>query len=138
MQKVWQQSRFYSVVKRFFKILTIGDKLLIACLFISSGSSLLLIKNIHARAKFCVISVNGKVKWKIPLNENRQVTVKGPLGYSHIEIKDSKVRMSDSPCPLKICVKAGYIDQPNDMIVCLPNRIIIRIMGEEKLDGITW
>jgi len=135
---VRQQSRFYSLVKRFFRILTIGDKFLIAFLFISSSFSFLWIKNIHARAKFCVVSVNGKVTWKVPLSENREIVVDGPLGHSHIEVKDGKVRMLDSPCPLKICVKTGYIDGPNDMIVCLPNRIIVNITGEEKLDGITW
>jgi hypothetical protein len=138
MYKVWQQSRFFSVIKRFFRILTIGDKLLIAFLFISSGFSFLWIKNIHASAKFCVVSVNGKVEWKIPLSENREIEVEGPLGQSHIEIKDGKVRMLDSPCPLKICVKSGYIDDPNDIIVCLPNRVIVNITGEEKFDGITW
>lgn len=135
---MWQQSRFYSVVKEFLKILTIGDKLLIACLLISSGSSLFLIKNMHTRAKYCIISVNGKVAWKIPISENREIAVKGPLGHSKIEVKDGKVRMLDSPCPLKLCVKEGYIEKPNDMIVCLPNKVIIRIMGEEQLDGITW
>lgn len=133
-----QQSRFYSLVKRFLKILTIGDKLLIACLFISSGFSFLWIKNIHASAKFCVISVNGKVAWRVPLSENREIAVDGSLGHSHIEVKDGKVRMLDSPCPLKLCVKTGYIDGSNDMIVCLPNRVIVNIKGEEKLDGITW
>lgn len=49
-----------------------------------------------------------------------------------VEIKDGKVRISDSDCPDKICEKTGFITSPIQAIVCLPNRISVRIIDEKN------
>lgn len=48
-----------------------------------------------------------------------------------IEVKDGRVRISDSDCPDKICEKTGFISSPLQTIVCLPNRISVRIIDEK-------
>lgn len=45
-----------------------------------------------------------------------------------VEVKDGRVRISDSGCPDKICEKTGFISSPFQTIVCLPNRISVRII----------
>lgn len=49
-----------------------------------------------------------------------------------VEIKDRRVRISDSDCPDKICEKTGFITSPMQSIVCLPNRISVRIIDENS------
>ncbi len=71
------------------------------------------------------------------LANNKQVKIIGPLGESIVEIKDNGVRVKDSPCPLKVCMHQGRINKPGQTIVCVPNRMMIRIMGEKKVDAIT-
>lgn len=67
-------------------------------------------------------------------------SVQGPLGVSSYEVSGGRIRMKHSPCPNQTCVRMGKIDRPGDMIVCVPNRVVIRIVktGDADLDGVTF
>lgn len=53
-----------------------------------------------------------------------------------IEVKSGKVRISKSDCHDKICEKTGFISSPMQTIVCLPNRISVRmITGSNNTDS---
>ena len=65
-------------------------------------------------------------------------------GEAILEVIDGQVRVLPMPrevCPLQICSSVGFIDKPGQAIVCLPNRMVVTIVGEEEdpydLDGIT-
>lgn len=47
-----------------------------------------------------------------------------------IIVKDNKIWVDDSECPNHDCIREGKKSKVGDVIVCLPNKIIIRI---EKL-----
>jgi hypothetical protein len=85
-----------------------------------------------------VIQVAEKEPINLPLNKDRIIKVQGPLGESIIEIKNKKVRMLSSPCPDKLCVKQGWIDKTSQSIICVPNRIIIKIEGRADFDALTY
>lgn len=81
------------------------------------------------------ISVNGTTVAQINLNSsrpNRLINISGPLGTSVVEVKPGAIRMKFSPCPDKCCMKTGWIDQPGQVIVCVPNRIIIKIFPDKN------
>lgn len=90
------------------------------------------------RGDTVIIQVDGKIFSRFSLSENRTVKVPGPLGISIVEIKNDKVRMFSSPCPDKLCVREGYISKPGQMIVCVPNRVILKIEGRANLDALTY
>lgn len=71
--------------------------------------------------------------------ERERIEVDGPLGASLVEISRGKVRMLASPCPNKMCVGQGWIEDPNQVIVCAPNRVIIKIAGGrgDELDAVS-
>lgn len=48
-----------------------------------------------------------------------------------VEVKDGRVRISEADCPDKICEKTGFISSPLQTIVCLPNRISVRILNSD-------
>ncbi|MBN1782075.1 NusG domain II-containing protein [bacterium] len=75
----------------------------------------------------------------IRLDQDRQIHVPGPLGESVLEVSNGTVRFLSSPCPHQICVRMGAISRSSGSIVCVPNRILVRIPGNssDKLDGIT-
>lgn len=74
------------------------------------------------------ISVNGKVVREIPITQEAQeFTVQGYAGDSLVEISGGQVRMVDSACPDKLCVRTGWISRPGASIVCLPNRVVIEV-----------
>ena len=66
---------------------------------------------------------------------NQIIKVKGRLYYNVIKIEDGSVSVIESDCPDKICKKHIPIRMSGEMIVCLPNRVVIRIEGfNEKQD----
>ncbi len=83
-----------------------------------------------------IISVDKTNDFVYPLNQDREIIIKGKLGEAKVIIRDGRVRILNSPCPLKICEKKGWISKKGDFIICIPNRVIIRIEGE-KYDAVT-
>lgn len=61
----------------------------------------------------------------LPIEKDRVLSVDGPQGKTTIEIKQQKVRVKDSPCRKKLCVKQGWTER--GVIVCLPNKVVITI-----------
>ncbi len=70
-----------------------------------------------------------------PLSEDRQVTVDGPLGETHIEIRNGRAYVHDSPCRDKICITTGWLESAGDWSACLPNRVFVSIRGGETAEG---
>ena len=71
-----------------------------------------------------------------PLLPDRMVEVEGVLGTTRIELEGGTVRVTHSPCPLKLCVRAGRMCQPGKIIVCAPNRVAVQLEGSEGFDAI--
>ena len=87
-----------------------------------------------------VVQVDGEEVIRASLADDRRFSVDGPLGRTEIEIKRKRVRVVDSPCSRKICVHTRWIDKPYQTIICIPNRVVIRLLSSDdngKLDGIT-
>ncbi|MEW6087578.1 MAG: NusG domain II-containing protein [bacterium] len=104
--------------------------LILGCYFLFDLS-----KNIE---KFVVVEVDGKTEKNIKLPQNMIFDNHGKDGWLKIEISGRKVRVLDSSCPNKLCVNSGWINKSGESIICLPNRVVIKIVGEEKeFDGIT-
>jgi hypothetical protein len=61
-------------------------------------------------------------------------------GKMDIKVENGKVRVLDSDCPQKICVKMGWIQNNGQTIVCVPNHILIRIESNESqsIDAISY
>ncbi|MDI9567426.1 MAG: NusG domain II-containing protein [Bacillota bacterium] len=78
-----------------------------------------------------VIEAMGEVIQEIP--------IRGYLGESVLEMGDDRVRLVHSPCPDHLCVYMGWISRPGEIIVCLPNMVMVRVEGklEPERDGIT-
>ncbi|WP_291637892.1 NusG domain II-containing protein [Clostridium sp.] len=83
-----------------------------------------------------VIKNEGKVLKTIDLNkvvEPREFTIKTDKGnYNIISVKHSGIRVKAADCPNQVDVKVGWISKPGQLIVCLPNKLIISIKGEEN------
>lgn len=77
-----------------------------------------------------VIEVRGPSgQWIFPVDSRQTLEVEGPLGTTLVEIQGGSVRVVDSPCPEKICIRTGSISRPGQTIACLPNRVIVVIRG---------
>ena len=50
-------------------------------------------------------------------------------------IKDGYVSMTEADCPDHLCMKQKRISKEGGTIVCLPNRVVLEITGDESLDA---
>ncbi len=77
------------------------------------------------------------------LQENRVITVPGPLGDTILEIRDGAVFFVESPCRDKICIAAGELTATGEWAACLPNRVFATVTGvpiaaEDGVDASTF
>ncbi len=124
-------------------LLTKGDKYLIIIIIIISLISIIYVERdaTSYNSKYISIQVNGKEYKKITFNPKmvgKTIPIKTKYGYNLIEIGDEKVRVIEADCPDKLDVKQGYISKPGETIVCLPNRLIIEIKGENGENEIDY
>jgi hypothetical protein len=83
------------------------------------------------------VEVAGKVIREIDLDQaaGRTIPIKLPRGQAELEVKDRAIRLKEMPatiCPRKICSHTGWIRKPGETIICLPNRLVIRLVGPGK------
>ena len=82
-----------------------------------------------------VVKIDGKLYGVYPLSENREVEIDHAGHTNHITIKDGTVAMTSSSCKNQVCVQTGAISQTKDVIVCLPNKILVEIIGDKHKGG---
>ena len=81
------------------------------------------------------ITVNGKVYDKLLLKDDTEYTVHTEDGgYNTFVIKNGYVDMIDASCPDKICVHMRDIHFDHETITCLPNKVVLEIVGGEDND----
>lgn len=76
---------------------------------------------------------DGKLVKEISLSDTTEFMVEGE--YTNvISVKDGKAAITESDCPGTDCVHSGWIHDAGRSIVCLPNRVEIRIEGASEVD----
>lgn len=124
------------------KLTTLGDKLLIGILIVIITFSMFYISGSaidESNAKV-IVQVEGKQVAKFHLNMDKQ-----PKNYDfkfgeHIgtlQMQEGRVRilpMNLDICPGKVCSDTGWIQESYQMIVCLPNKIMVTIESKKEND----
>ncbi len=101
--------------------------------------SFAMIQLIQDRGHVCTITINDKEMYRLSLYEDKEIHVRGPIGETRIMVENGSVWITDAPCPQKICQKMGKINRTGEMIVCIPNKVIIQVESgdDQAIDGIT-
>ena len=73
----------------------------------------------------------------LDLQKERAFKING--GTNTVQIENGKVKMAAANCPDQICVHQKAISRNGESIICLPNKIVLKIVdGEEaELDAVT-
>lgn len=56
-------------------------------------------------------------------------------GHNVVTVKDGKIAVTEANCPDHYCMQRGYCNS-GTQIVCLPNRLVIRFLGEQTIDAV--
>lgn len=67
----------------------------------------------------------------IELTEQEQmIELQTKRGSNVLRIADGGIQMIDADCPDDLCMLMGYKNKIGETIVCLPNRVLVEIIGE--------
>jgi len=76
---------------------------------------------------------------EVPLRQDAEIRVPGPLGESLVEVRSGRVTMVWSPCPNKLCMHMGEAHRPGESIVCVPNRVSVVIRSPQSdIDAVSY
>lgn len=110
-------------------ILLIGI-LLAACL----GLSVFLMLPGDASTQAEILS-QGELVRTVDLRIDQEFTISTPNGGTNtITVRDGKIAVTDASCPDHYCMERGFCNS-GTQIVCLPNRLVIRFVGEQEIDA---
>ncbi|MGB4471593.1 MAG: NusG domain II-containing protein [Limnochordia bacterium] len=120
-----------------------GDLLIFVVLLLIGG--LMLTSNLF-RAKepgnIAILEIDGVIVERFDLDADLEnYRAETARGYNILDFADGAVRVIEADCPDKICIQFGWIRQVGQTIVCLPHRLIIRVVSEaseQQLDGVAY
>lgn len=109
---------------RIFLSIVFGILLVIAAVFYLTG------KGSGARVQ---ITVDGVSYGTYSLNENQEIPIEREEGVTNVlVIKDGTADMTEADCPDKLCVHQRAISKTGETIVCLPNKVVVEVLGSEE------
>lgn len=116
--------------KRYFRVGDILIYFLLIVIFSIIGYQITKFKAVDAAN--AEIYVNNELKYIYPLQEEeRDLFVPTDIGGVNVKIRDKKIRVTTSNSPLKLNIKQGWIGQPGEVIIGVPDRLIIKVIGKK-------
>lgn len=121
-------------MKRKRKYFRIGDLIIYSFFIIFfTGLGLKIMNLSQERASKVEIYVDSELKYVYPLQkEEKDIFVDTNIGGVNVKFKDNMVRVTSSNSPLKLNVKQGWIKDPGEVIIGVPDRLLIKIVGDKK------
>ena len=89
--------------------------------------------------KTALITQNGKVLYEIDLENIKEpytIRIDGDgERYNIIEVRNGEIGVIEASCPDKVCINMGFISDGLLPVTCLPNKVIIKIIGGDENDA---
>ena len=79
---------------------------------------------------------DGKLIKTVHLLQEDQFAIESSYGTNIVTVKDGKIAVTEATCPDHYCMQRGFCNS-GAQIVCLPNRLVIKFVGEQSIDGIS-
>lgn len=76
---------------------------------------------------------NSKLYKTAPLSQNCEININNT---NTLVIEDGYVFMKSATCPDKLCIKQGKVCDTSKNIVCLPNKVSVRVGKKSDIDTI--
>lgn len=114
------------------------DFILISIVLIVVGSIFVLFKiNEKKNDLNALVYYEDDLVLTIDLNKSEQIyEVNGYNGIVYISAGDGRVKVEDEDSPLHLCSKQGYISKSYETIVCLPNKIVVKVDNISDIDAV--
>lgn len=79
---------------------------------------------------YAKITVDGKLYQMVQLTRDvQEIEIQTAYGENLLRVHDFGIEMIEADCPDQICMTFGFNDRIGKMIVCLPHRVLVEIVG---------
>jgi len=118
--------------------LTRGDKIIIGMLLLVSlsGIGLNIFFMSTAGKETAEVYKDGKLIEAIPLQRgyHRELRLGGDNRFNLLVADNGRIRIAEADCPDQTCVHTGWISIAPQQIVCLPYRVVIKVVTTTSPD----
>lgn len=116
------------------------DVILIICILIICALIYVVGLNVNSKGPTKAnVYYDNKVVLSLDLSieQTKEYTVKGYNGDVVIETQKNKIRVKKETSPLHLCSKQGWVSSTTESIVCLPNKIVIKLeSADNQIDAV--
>ena len=106
-----------------------GDLLaVVATLLLAAAVFFLFLPRESGAPAVAEIYLDGQLIYQLPLDTPAEVEVSGDY-HNTVTVRDGKISVTASDCPGEDCVHSGAVGTSGRSIVCLPNRLEIRVVS---------
>ena len=88
----------------------------------------------NGESQEAIVEIAGEERYRIDLKKDRDFPLTEFRNAVILRVENGRIRMVDNYCPQKICIKTGFAKRSGDMIVCVPQKILIYIPKTSKKD----
>ena len=112
-----------------------SDLLLIAALLLAGLIASAFLFFNRQGGQQAVVRANGQIVARLPLAQDARVPVEIEGSVTNVVVvQDGAVHMEEADCPDHLCIRRGAIRYAGDSIICLPNKVVVEISGEDALN----
>ena len=109
-----------------------NDWILVAVILVLAGIGFLIFTSFGRQTAGIVkVTVDGEVFGTYSLKKEQEVEINDT---NRLIIEDGQVDMVEADCPDQICVDHKTISKKKETIVCLPNKVVVEIVGGESAE----
>ena len=115
-----------------------NDILLVLAVLIAAGGLWIYTSFGRASGAEVLVSLEGEELLRLPLSGDARETIGEGDKFNVLVISDGEAWIEDASCPDHVCVQSGKVSLDGQTIVCLPNKLVISVLGGEDsgLDGV--
>lgn len=78
------------------------------------------------------VTIDGTLVEVLDLSKDQEITIRGIRGgTNHLIVQNGEIWCSEASCPDSVCIHQGKQSLDGSLIVCLPNLMIVQIIGED-------
>ncbi len=81
--------------------------------------------------EFVIVTVDGEVYGTYSLQKDKKISINDT---NVLVIEDGLADMTEGDCPDQICVEHKPVSKNKETIVCLPNKVVVEIVGGKATD----
>ena len=114
-----------------------NDWILVVVILVLAGVGFLVYTSFGKQTAGIVkVSVDGELFGTYSLDKEQEIKINDT---NCMIIKDGQADMIEADCPDQICVDHKTISKNKESIACLPNKVIVEVVGGEEasLDAVT-